>query len=163
MKAIYGQCGSCVAGKNSTVNHGPISHSPPPTSAGEFLHADLITLDNGVTILLSKDDHSGYVLPVKLLLGKTKSSLSDGWDVTRRHYNALEWNNSSFSETLSCFISCRFSTSLSHFMPSSNSLSGQHNCHSMYRFVYLSQLNLNMKANINNMALIEPTTFRLCI
>ena len=91
MTAIYGQCGSCVAGKNSTVNHGPVSHSPPPTSASEFLHADLITLDNGVTVLLSKDDHSGYVLPAKLLLGKTKSSLSDCRDVTRRHYNALGW------------------------------------------------------------------------
>lgn len=91
MTAIYGQCGSCVAGKNSTVNHGPISHSAPPISPGEFLHADLITLDNGVIVLLSMDDHSGYVLPVKLLLGKTKSSLTDGWDITRRHFNAVGW------------------------------------------------------------------------
>ena len=91
MSAIYGHCGSCVSGKNSTITHGPTSHSTPPISAGEFLHADLITLDNGVTVLLSKDDHTGYVLPIKLIVGKTKGSLSEGWDATRRHYNALGW------------------------------------------------------------------------
>ena len=91
MTSIYGQCGACVAGKNSTITHGPTSQSPPPLQAGEFLHADLLTLDSGVTVLLSKDDHSGYVLPVKLMLGKTKNSISDGWDITRRHYNSLGW------------------------------------------------------------------------
>ena len=91
MSNIYGECGACVAGKNSTVTHGPTSTSPPPTSSGALLHADLITLPDGSTVLLSKDDHCGYVFPIKLLLGKSKASLTDGWDHTRRHYNSFGW------------------------------------------------------------------------
>ena len=78
MTDIYGECPSCVEGKNSTASHGQPSTSPPPTSAGGLLHADLVTLKDGTTVkLLLKDDHSGHVLPIKILLGKTKTSLAD--------------------------------------------------------------------------------------
>ena len=39
---------------HSTITHGPTFHSPPipPVQAGEFLHADPLTLESGVTVLL---------------------------------------------------------------------------------------------------------------
>ena len=74
MLDIYGACGFCVAGKNSTVSHGPPSSNPPHTHVGALIHADLITLRNNRIVLLSKDDHTGYLNAVKLPLGKTKAS-----------------------------------------------------------------------------------------
>ena len=72
-------------------------------------------------------------------------------------------HNSYFLVTLSCFISCRFSTSLSHFMPSSDSLSGQYNWHSMYRFVFLSLLNLKPQHPQQTTSSYWTKLFLLCI
>ena len=91
MSDIYGACGSCVAGKNSTVSHGSPSSNPPPTTVGALIHADLVTLRDNSTVLLSKDDHTGYLHAVKLPLGKTKASLTAGWDSVRRFYNSRGW------------------------------------------------------------------------
>ena len=91
MSDIYGACGSCVAGKNSTVSHGPPSSNPPPTHVGALIHADLVTLRDNSTVLLSKDDHTGYLHAVKLPLGTTKASLTAGWDSVCRFYNSRGW------------------------------------------------------------------------
>ena len=91
MTNIYGACGSCVAGKNSTLSHGSPSSNPPPSLPGGLIHADLLTLGDHSTILHTKDDHSGYLHAVKLQCGKAKASLADGWEVVRRHYDSYGW------------------------------------------------------------------------
>ena len=78
--AIYGVCGACVSKYNSTITHGATSTSPPPITSGQLLHADLIKLKDGSIVILSKDDHCGFLKAVKLFVGKTKEGVQSGWD-----------------------------------------------------------------------------------
>jgi hypothetical protein len=84
---IYGACSACVSKDNSTITHGAASFSPPPVTAGQLLHADLIKLEDGSVVLLSKDDYCGYLKAVKLFGGKTIGGVQDGWDRLRLYYN----------------------------------------------------------------------------
>jgi hypothetical protein len=84
---IYGACGACVSKDNSTITHGATSNSPPPVSAGQLLHADLIKLKDNSQVLLTKDDYCGNLKPMKLYGGKTKENVRAGWDAIRLYYN----------------------------------------------------------------------------
>lgn len=84
---IYGACGACVSKRNSTITHGSTSNSPPPITAGQLLHADLLKLEDGSLVILTKDDYCGFLRPVKLFGGKTKGAVQAGWDKIRLYYN----------------------------------------------------------------------------
>lgn len=84
---IYGACGACVSKHNSTITHGATSNSPPPILPGQLLHADLLKLKDASIVIFSKDDHCGFLKPVKLFVGKTKEGVHSGWDTLRLYYN----------------------------------------------------------------------------
>jgi hypothetical protein len=84
---LHGACGACVSKRNSTITHGSISTSPPPITAGQLLHADLLRLEDGSLVILTKDDYCGFLRPVKLFGGKTKGAVQAGWDKIRLYYN----------------------------------------------------------------------------
>ncbi len=57
---IYGAFGACVSKRNSTITYGSTSNSPPPITAGQLLHADLLKLEDGSLVILTKDDYCGF-------------------------------------------------------------------------------------------------------
>jgi hypothetical protein len=86
MDDLYGPCGACVSKSNSSISHGDTSTSPLPTSPGGLVHADLVKLKDNSVILLTRDDHSGFIKTAKFFLGKSKSGLQFCWDAIERYY-----------------------------------------------------------------------------
>jgi hypothetical protein len=82
-RIIYGECEACLEGKFKAPSE-PSSNSPPASTIGEHVHADLhelkeVTLGGNTQLLVAVDEKSGYIVCIGL---KTKRSqdIMEGWE-----------------------------------------------------------------------------------
>ena len=88
---LYGPCPGCVEGKMKAPSE-PTSTSPPATTIGERLHADLKelpekTIGGNNQMLIVVDEKSSMTMIV-LLPSKKKEALCGAWDQVIAAYNA---------------------------------------------------------------------------
>lgn len=77
-REYMGPCTGCDAGKVRVREAGP-SSTTPASHPGQVWHCDIVELSDGTAYLGALDEHSHLGLWLRLLLGKRKISLHDGY------------------------------------------------------------------------------------